>query len=338
MPGYRALHDTLRRLPCAGPAHVASRHRSRGGFVLLAVLWVMVGVTALGLALALSARGAIRAAENRRAETIATWRAEGCAERARSVMEAVLDGQGATMGVQPVYSRAGWRALDRTLAESPLLRSNDCAVSLRAAGSAIDVDIASEELLHDFFTALDLPPALSDSLVDALLDWRDPDDLPRPFGAERAWYEREGRVPPRNGPLQDARELATIRGFSALPGIDSMLGVEPGRIDLGHAPLPVLAALPGFTSEAVSRVAEERLRGVELTNILSLGARLSPNARSILVSRYAELARLTVIEPDAWILTSRARAGEPAITTAVELRLVRAGSRAAIVRRRSWVE
>jgi type II secretory pathway component PulK len=319
--------------------------RSRNGFVLLAVLWVMVGVAALGLALWLAARNAIRSSENRRAATIAAWRAEGCAERARSVIEDVLNGQVggmSGMSVTSVYSRGGWRTLDRTLRESPLMHANGCAVELRAAGSTIDVNSASEELLRSFFTALDLaealPEARDDSLTDALLDWRDTDDVPRPSGAEREWYEREGRTTPRNAPLEDARELAYVRGFDALPGVDSLLGVEPGRIDLGHAPLPVIAALPGFGSEAVARVAEERLRGVAPTDLLSFAARLSPNARSALVARYADLVRVTVVEPDAWILTSRARAGEPAITAVLELRLVRAGSRAAIVRRRSRIE
>jgi hypothetical protein len=88
----------------------------------------------------------------------------------------------------------------------------------------------------------------------------------------------------------------------------------------------------------VGRVAEERLRGVPTTDLLTLSARLSPAGRSALVSRYADLARLTVTEPDAWILESRATAGEPTITEVVELRLVRAGARAAIVRKRKWVE
>lgn len=320
--------------------------RSRNGFVVLAVLWVMVGVAALGLALSLAARNAIRSSENRRAATIAAWRAEGCAERARSVIEDVLDGRSAGAGALSPYSRAGWRTLDRTLRESPLMHANGCAVELRAAGSTIDVNSASEELLRSFFTALDLaealPEAHDDSLTDALLDWRDADDVPRPSGAEREWYEREARttprLTPRNAPLEDARELAYVRGFDALPGIDSLLGVEPGRIDLGHAPLPVIAALPGFGSEAIARVAEERVRGVAPTDLLSFAARLSPNARSALVARYADLVRVTVVEPDAWILTSRARAGEPAITAVLELRLVRAGSRAALVRRRSRIE
>ena len=320
-------------------AHRLSR---RPGFVLLAVLWVMVGVSALGLALALSARNSIRGAENRRSSEIAAWKAEGCAERARVVIAAALDGaydgRSASVLGQQDLARGEWRTLDRVVAESPPMMSSGCMVVLRAAGSAIDVNTASEELLHDFFTGVVPSSDEADSLTQAILDWRDPDDLPRSLGAERDWYEREGRTPPSNGPLSDARELQYVRGFDAIGGLDSMLDVEPGRIDLAHAPLAVLAALPGFTSEAVGRVAEERLRGLPTTDLLALSARLSPAARAMLVSRYADLARLTVTEPDAWILESRSSAGEPAITEVVELRLVRAGNRTAIVRKRSWIE
>lgn len=332
------------------PATMRRRHRNyssygrycRRGFVLLAVLWAMVGVSALGLALALSARNAIRGAENRRASEIAAWTAEGCAEQARVVIAAALgkdsDGRSVDVVTMRDPARTGWRALDEVVADSPLLRSSGCRVMLRAAGSAIDVNAASEELLHDFFTGLVSPSDRADSLTQAILDWRDPDDLPRSSGAERDWYEREGRTPPSNGPLSDPRELRYIRGFDAIGGLDSLLDVEPGRIDLAHAPLPVLAALPGFTSEAVGRVAEGRLRGSPTTDLLVLAAELSPVARTTLVSRYADLARMTVTEPDAWILTSRASAGAPAITEVVELRLVRAGTRAAIVRKRRWAE
>ena len=52
------------------------------GFVLLAVLWVMVGAGALGLGLALIARRAVGTAHNRRAATVAMWLAEDCASRA----------------------------------------------------------------------------------------------------------------------------------------------------------------------------------------------------------------------------------------------------------------
>jgi hypothetical protein len=57
-----------------------------------------------------------------------------------------------------------------------------------------------------------------------------------------------------------------------------------------------------------------------------------------LLASYAELARATTAVPDAWIIVARGWSGIPRVTADVELRLVRAGWRAAIVRRRTWVE
>lgn len=56
------------------------------------------------------------------------------------------------------------------------------------------------------------------------------------------------------------------------------------------------------------------------------------------LSDYPDLLRLTTSEPDAWTLTARGISGAPAVTVALELVLVRAGDRAAIVRRRTWIQ
>ncbi len=187
------------------PSLVSMRHRRRKdsthklsrrrGVVLLAVLWVMVGVSALGLALALSARNAIRGAENRRSSEIAAWKAEGCAEEARVVIAAALgkdpDGRSVDVVAMRDPARGGWGSLDRVVIESPLMRSSDCNVTLRAAGSAIDVNAASEELLLSFFNTSVSSSDRADSLTQALLDWRDPVDFPRPLGVVRQWYEQE---------------------------------------------------------------------------------------------------------------------------------------------------
>ncbi|MBX6332252.1 MAG: general secretion pathway protein GspK [Gemmatimonadaceae bacterium] len=311
---------------------------ARRGFVLLAVLWVMVGVTALGLALALAARRAIAAARNRRAATAAEWAAEDCLERSRALIADALTAHTSTAN----DARHDWRTLDGLLRDAPLLTARGCDIRLRGAGWALDVNAADAEQLARFFTALGVPTWRVDSLVDAVLDWRDPDDVARPAGAERAWYAGQGRRAPRDGPFADVRELARVRGLEvwsgALAGLDTLVGVEPGRIDLNRAPLPVLASLPGLGAEALARLAEHRVRGAPVSDVLALSAELSPNARAALVARYADLVRLTTTEPDAWIVTSRARAGQPSITAAIEVRLVRAGTRAAIVRRRTWLE
>jgi hypothetical protein len=55
-----------------------------------------------------------------------------------------------------------------------------------------------------------------------------------------------------------------------------------------------------------------------------------------MLSRYADLVHAATIEPDAWIVQGRATVGSPAVTVVVEVKLVRAGDRAAIVRTRAW--
>lgn len=318
----------------SGPDRARAR---RPGFVLLAVLWVMVGAIALGLALTLASRRAVGAARNRRAAIVAAWMTEGCLERARAAIGAALAER---MG-EPGDLLARWRALDRAVPASAPVRSADCSVSLTPAGRALDVNAAGADQLARLFRALRVPEAAVDTLVDAVLDWRDPDDLPRPHGAEAPWYAARGRPAPRNAPFAHRRELARVHGLDSLAAsgiIDSVLDVEPGRVDLNHAPLAVLASLPGFTTEVLAAIGVRRERGVPITDLLAVAAQLSPNARTALAAHYAELSRLATADPDAWIVTARGKAGAPPITAVVEARLVRAGRRAAIVRRREWLE
>lgn len=304
------------------------------GFALLTVLWLLVGLSALAIAASLAGRQAVAAAQNRGDLARAAWRAEGCAERARVVVDAALSARSLDQAGRSV----AWRTLDRLVAASPLLQAEGCDIGLSAAGSALDVNAATGEQLHALFRALGVTVATADSLEDAILDWRDADDLVRAYGAERSWYEAAGRFPPRNGPLGDGRELRSIRGLEEMPMLETVLGVEPGRVCLYHAPPPVLAALPGIGEEAVLRILERRESSDRSPDLAAVAERLSPRARESLLARYAESIQMTTSEPEAWILTGRARIGSPPVTAVIELRLVRAGDRAAIVRRRTWTE
>ena len=50
---------------------------------------------------------------------------------------------------------------------------------------------------------------------DALLDWRDANDLVRPQGAEKEIYHRAGSpYVPRNGPLTRLDEFRRLQGVS----------------------------------------------------------------------------------------------------------------------------
>jgi type II secretory pathway component PulK len=325
----------MSRTRCAGgPWAGRGALNSRAGFALLVVLWIILAAASLGMTITFAARESVAAARNRWSAMRAMWHAHDCLERTRAAISDALEGAAAP----PFQSPSPWLALDTVVARAALAANMPCTVELRATGITIDVNTADDEMVRTALRAAGIPLARADSMTDALLDWRDADDVARPFGAERAWYAESRRVTPRNGVFASDREIALVRGFGVDPVVDTVLGVESGRIFLARAPLAVIAGLPGMGEEALARIAERRGRGAQAVELIALAAELSPEARASLLARYAELARLTTSEPDAWIVTSRARVGGSPVTPVIEARLVRAGTRAAVVRRRSWIE
>ncbi|HET7463775.1 MAG TPA: hypothetical protein VFJ82_21145 [Longimicrobium sp.] len=311
---------------------MSARLRGREGFALLAALWILVGVSALALTLALAGRDATHAARNRVALARARWRAVDCAERARAVIaDAIAPPELRESSAPP----AGWAAADRAVRES-LLVPRECGVTVRAAGTRVDVNTADVEMLSRLFRAAGVPAFSADSLADAVADWRDDDDLPRPLGAERPWYGARERFLPRNAPFQDVRELHRVRGW--VEGLDTLVDVDSARIALNAAAPAVLASLPGFGPEAVSRLLELRARGDRVTDLAAVTGLLSEGGRQAFEHAYASLAPRVALEPDAWVVTSRAADGEPAVGAVVELTLVRASTRVAVVRRKTWSE
>lgn len=301
--------------------------QDRRGFVLLAVLWVIVGLASVGIAVALTARDAVGAARNRVDLARARWVSEGCV----AVMRAAVDDALA----DHTRAEATWRTLDEVVSSSSLADSR-CTFSIRPAGTALDVNTADAEQLRRLFLAMHIGSATTDSLVDAIQDWRDPDDEPRPSGAERSWYLAQHRIPPRNGPFADLREMARVRGLEHMPGLDSILGVDPGRVALRRASRPVLAALPGFSDELVTHIIEARERDNRPFDLLTLAGSLSPTARDSLAARYAEVVPLVEMDPDAWILIASAHLSGSLVTSTVEVRLSRADQHAGVLSHRSW--
>jgi type II secretory pathway component PulK len=58
-------------------------------------------------------------------------------------------------------------------------------------------------------------PGMTESIADAMLDWTDPDDSPRSFGAESEYYGTLDRpYAGRNGPPESIDELLLVRGVT----------------------------------------------------------------------------------------------------------------------------
>lgn len=294
----------------------------RHGFALLAALWVMTGLAVLGLAAMLAAREAVATARNRIALTRAAWLAEGCAEHTRAAIDDAL------------RSGSPWGRLADNVPLATLQRF-ECTGKLTPSGYALDVNHAGAERLARLFRASGVRSAQADSLVHALLDWRDADEAPLPLGAESPWYRARHMLTPRNAAFGDASELRFVRGI-AESGRSDLLGTEPGRTPVNLAPLPVVASLPGMSWEVVNALEDRRRRRVLITDLAQLAQGVSTAARDTLLGRFAELAALATVDPEAWVLEVAASDGTPPVKSSIQLRLAPGPTGAVVVRRKTW--
>jgi general secretion pathway protein K len=89
-------------------------------------------------------------------------------------------------------------------------------ISLADETGKVDLNFASGPLLDALLRAAEVEDDVRIPLVDAILDWRDPDDLRRADGAEREAYAAAGLdYAPRNGPMQSTEELMLVLGMDA---------------------------------------------------------------------------------------------------------------------------
>jgi len=303
------------------------RH-DRHGFALIVVLWVILGLSVLAFGASLAARSALAGTRNRAALTTAWWRADGCVERTRAAIADTI------RRLPPGGVMAFWDTVDRVIARSPYLRGTSCVIHMRASGAALDINRADAERLRRLFNVIGIRPARADSLIDALLDWRDTDTIPRPNGAERGWYRAHHRRVPRDSAFGNVQELLRVRGFEHFGDTLALFGVDGGLMPLSHTPLPVLASLPGLSPTVVTHIAQRRARGEWIPELVALEGGLSADDHEQFLAHYQELMTLTSVVPETWMLTASVTAGEPAVAGVVTVQLGRAGTRVAVLGRR----
>jgi general secretion pathway protein K len=280
---------------------------TRRGFALLKVLWLIVALTTVAWAAVAVARRGADATRNRIRLTEAAW--------ARNACEEILLARAAARGrAVPVDSVA-------------LGGTAWCRAWIEEADTRVDLNLASPETLRALMG--------SDSLADALLDWRDADDVSRASGAEQGWYRARGRREPRNGPLADLKELRLVRGFDSalVQRLASVLTTRgTGHVDLSAAPAEVLRTLPGLDGAGVEVILRRR-DGQGLRTTDELLPLLSAPGRAGLLGRYQEFTAQAVYSPTRVVIRVEGRAGSPPLVSSARLLAVPAPDRLAILRR-----
>src|SRR2546422_3224596 len=150
---------------------------------------------------------------------------------------------------------------------------------------------------------------LDPGLADALADWTDADDVPRPRGAERDWYlsQTPPRVP-RNAPFASVGELALVRGIDAA----ALARLRPFVTVAGeHAVNPNTAS-----REVLLAVVQDAAAGGRLLAARG-GDPLPPGDSAALLSGTADSVRLA-ITPRGQHYMVRAAGGVGAVRRTVE--------------------
>jgi len=127
----------------------------------------------------------------------------------------------------------------------------------------IDINTSSDELLKGLLLSIGADAEKSAQLLDAILDWRDVDSMPRPNGAESDAYRTAGlQHEPANAPFEAVEQLQQVLGmspdiYSRIAPLISTHSRQPG-IDTLVAPRGVLMAIPGADPAQVDAYIEQR--------------------------------------------------------------------------------
>jgi general secretion pathway protein K len=283
------------------------------GIALIAALWALLLLVSIATPVALAARqqGWTGGEHERRAGV--RWAAEAGVALLVARVEGALRGLelaleigrlAVALDADPEAQQRGrdalraLNAIDSVAAATALPLPNGTVVTMRVADATarLNLNAAGEPELRTFFRQWVLDERALGRLVDALLDWRDEDDLVRAQGAEQDDYGRRG-VRVRNAPLVSVAELAQIRGMTPelLRRIEPFVTVLPTpdlRININAAPPEVLVAVPGFTPELAARLVVRRERSGPFLSAseIAADAELAP-----LLDRVAAVGAVQVI-------------------------------------------
>jgi general secretion pathway protein K len=164
------------------------------GVALVVVLWFVTALAAMALAFTTLSR-----AETVRSRDVVD------AIRARAVLAAALERTVEELG----RSRVAWRT-DGSV-QRWAFDGAEVKVRIEGESGKLDLNSSDEQLVLVLIQALGFEEERAAELADALLDWRDGDDLRRLHGAEDRDYRRAGRAHgAADAPFVHVRELREL--------------------------------------------------------------------------------------------------------------------------------
>jgi general secretion pathway protein K len=249
-------------------------HHSEAGMALIAVLWVLVLLTAIVAEFAYSMRTEVNITRNFREATRAHYIAHAGVIRAVVAMVKNADKAENQQNADEAAPDPIWR-VNAAIAPQRF-GSGQFSVHIDNAAGLINLNTAGENILRLMVTALDISDTEKAVIVDSILDWRDSDDLHRLNGAENRYYQSlPNPYACKNGAFDSVEELLLVRGIRPelfYKNLRSIVTLTPesktrrkavaraaaGQININAAPRQLLEALPQITSQQVQNLIDYR--------------------------------------------------------------------------------
>ncbi len=250
---------------------------SQAGIALISVLWVVTLLSLLATALVASQRTETETTRLILQQAQARQSAEAAVHLTlMQLLERSLQPDSDTAGELATVQFAGYAVQIELLSE---------------AGKA-DLNQLNEAVLKTLISGLVSDTEASQAVADAILDWRDGDDLVRLQGAEARDYQRADLpFSPANRPFQNLEELQRVMGMTA----QLYLQLEPlltlhsrqSHVDLSAASPAMLTAL-GQQAGNVQR----QFLSARSSRLLSINTRASLTGRPL-----AQLLTTVALKP-----------------------------------------
>jgi general secretion pathway protein K len=269
------------RQKSAEPGDAASLRFGRRGIALILVLWVLTLLSVLAMEFCFSMRTEINITRNFKEAGQMYFYAQGGIQRA--IAETIYRNDPAIHARRQnlkAEDSSGidleWR-LDGTPQTIPF-EGADVEVRVRNESGRINLNRATDVIIRKVVKYFLEVGEQRDTVVDSILDWRDPDDLHRINGAENDYYRSLSEpYDCKNADFDSVEELLLVRGITPelffgkrvkgeegeeipVVGLKDLLTVfsTATKVDINSAPLEVILVLFGIPADLAKRVVEAR--------------------------------------------------------------------------------
>ena len=250
--------------------------KNQGGFALLAVMLVLTLLGVVVMEFVFSMRLEASMVRSYKDSLLAGYLAEAAVQQAMREVLGPGDIHGLDENGDLVFYRipvgatqpARLPALPRRRVP---LGAGEFTYRITDEESRINVNTATSDRVDRLLAALGLEKRDREVINASIQDWKDPDSLSRPNGAESEDYYLRLPLPyrARNGQIQDVRELLQIRGvtpevfgggMAGRPGLaDLTTAVGRDTVNMNTVAVPVLEAL-GLSDAEISDITQARVR------------------------------------------------------------------------------